>query len=131
MRSKLSLALLLGIVIVIIILLISGNDSVINSVMVEDPAEEISFDQKKWNVRKGWGFAHRNAMLNDLVSDPEIRKLNKQQILSLLGPPKREDGNYLFYMIDQKRALVLPMHTKSLVIKFTDQDSIEWMKIHE
>ena len=131
MRSKHFLALLAGIVIVLIILLLTGNDSVSSTFLVEDPLEEIQFDKEKWNVRKGWGFAHRNAMLDDLVSDPEIRKLNRQEILALLGPPKREDGNYIFYMIDQKRALVLPMHTKSLVIKFTDQDSIEWMKIHE
>ncbi len=109
----------------------SGENPVVDMVSVIDPSEQITFDPELWKEEKGWGYAHRNAMLQDLVTDPGIRKLTKMEILELLGEPTRINQQYLYYLVDQKRAFILPLHTKTLVIKFTPADSIEWMKIHE
>ena len=106
------------------------NESTVDAVLVDDAETEIKFEKSKWQIKKGWGYEYRNAMLNDLVSDPEIRKLDEEGIVELLGEPSRKNGNYLYYTIDQKRAILFPLHTKSLVVKM-NQDTIEWMKIHE
>lgn len=113
--------------------LIFNHESVVDTIRVEKAKTEMEFDKTKWKTKKGWGYAYRNEMVNDLMNDPEVKALKKDEVLDLLGEPDfyRIDSNYLYYLIDQKRALLLPLHTKTLVIKLPEDSTIEWMKIHE
>lgn len=95
------------------------------------PGSEISFDKEKWSVKEGKDYPFREAMLNDLVYNDTVRSLNTYEILDLLGEPDRTNENHLYYMIDQKRLGSWAIHTKTMVIKFTDDNTVEWIKIHE
>ena len=99
---------------------------------MENATMEMMFDADKWKVKEGKDFPYRNGMFKELMTNQEIRKLNKKQILDLLGEPQpdRPDPNYLYYRISETRIGSWPLHTKTLVIKFTEDDTIDWMKIH-
>jgi hypothetical protein len=60
-----------------------------------------------------------------------LDSLRKDEILDLLGQPDKIDGNYLFYRIAQQRLGFWPLHTKTLVIKFYEDSTVEWIRIHE
>ena len=92
---------------------------------------KVKFNKSKWDVKKGSDYPYREQMVNDLVYNDTIRSLNKKNILSLLGEPDRVNENYLYYMIAQKRLGFWPIHTKTLVLKFSVKDSVEWIRIHE
>jgi len=97
------------------------------------PDSEMKFDKAKWKMKDGKDFPYRNKMLNDIVYNDTVRSLNKDEILDLLGEPTyyRSNENFLYYTITQKRLFSWPLHTRSMVIKFSDHNSIEWIKIHE
>jgi hypothetical protein len=94
---------------------------------------ELKFDQEKWQTKEGKDYPYRNQMENDIVYNDTIRTLTRDEILDLLGQPSyyREDTNYLYYTIRQKRIFSWPLHTKTMVVKIKDKNTIEWIKIHE
>ena len=92
---------------------------------------EIQFDKSKWGSKEGKDYPFRNQMLDDLVYNDTVRSLSKDEILDLLGEPDRRKDGHLYYMVDQKRIGSWPLHTKSLVIKLSDDSTIDWIKIHE
>jgi len=89
------------------------------------------FDKAKWRIQNDAAYAYRDKMLYDLIENRKLKPLKKEAILELLGEPDRTDSLYLFYTILQKRTLFFPLHTKSMVIKLKENDSVEWVKIHE
>ena len=92
---------------------------------------EIQFDKSKWGSKEGKDYPYRDQMLDDLVYNDTVRSLSKDEILDLLGEPDRRNDGYLYYMVDQKRIGSWPLHTKSLVIKLSDDSTIDWIKIHD
>jgi hypothetical protein len=92
---------------------------------------EITFDKKKWRAKEGLDYPYRDQMLHDIVYNDTVRTLNKDEILELLGEPDRSNVGYLYYMIAQKRLGFWPLHTKTLVIKLSEDSTIDWIKIHE
>ncbi|MCB2220627.1 MAG: hypothetical protein KQI35_09545 [Bacteroidetes bacterium] len=92
---------------------------------------EISFDKTKWSTREGRDYPYRDPMLNDIVYNDTIRMLTQEEILELLGEPDRREDGYLYYMVKQKRLGYWPLHTKTLVLKFSEDNTIDWIKIHE
>ena len=92
---------------------------------------EISFDKTKWRVKEGSNYPYRDQMLHDIVYNDTVRTLNKQKILELLGEPDKINEGYLYYRITQTRLGTWPLHTKTMVIKLSDDNSIEWIKIHK
>lgn len=101
--------------------------------METKPQSELVFDKTKWQKKEGKDYPFREKMLNDVVYNDTIRALNKSQIIDLLGEPswKRDNENFLYYMVSQKRLFSWPLHTTTLVIKLNTNDTIEWIKIHE
>ncbi|HZV68558.1 MAG TPA: hypothetical protein VFG10_03410 [Saprospiraceae bacterium] len=91
---------------------------------------ETVFDKIKWQSKEGKDYPYREKMLKDVMTNQDLKRLKEDEILDLLGKPDRIDSNYIFYVIDQKRLGSWPLHTKTMIIKFSD-DSIEWVKIHE
>lgn len=101
--------------------------------METKPESEMAFDKTKWQLKDGKDYPYREKMLNDILYNDTIRGVNKNEILALLGQPswERENKQYLYYMIKQKRLLSWPLHTRTMVIKLTKDNTIEWIKIHE
>ena len=93
--------------------------------------DETLFTSAKWKTKKGEDYPYRQKMLDSVVYNDTIRELNKEEILTLLGTPDRSNENHLFYTISQKRIGLWPLHTKTMVIKFIDEETIEWIKIQE
>lgn len=103
-----------------------------------DPADrgsevEITFDKTKWSIKEGKDYPFRDQMLNDIVYNDTVRELNKDEILELLGEPSyyRENENFLYYTITEKRLGFWTLHSKTLVIKLSEDYTIDWIKIHE
>lgn len=97
-----------------------------------DPVEgELVFEKSKWDMMEGNDYPYRDRMVNDVLYNDTIRSLDKVQLLDLLGKPDRINENFIYYKISQKRLGYWPLHTKTMVVKFSDSDSIEWIKIHE
>jgi len=101
--------------------------------MKSKPESKMVFDQEKWKTTDGKNYPYREKMLNDIVYNDTIRTLNKAEILDLLGEPSyyRENKSFLYYTITQKRLLFWPLHTRSMVIKLSEKNTIEWIKIYE
>ncbi len=103
-----------------------------NSKIVEsDSATQFVFDRVRWNLKDGNNYSHREELYRELMTNPQFRSLKQDGVIGVLGEPDRKDNNYLFYTIHQKHLGALPMHTKTMVIKFADDRTIEWIKIHE
>ena len=96
-----------------------------------ETATEISFDKTKWRTKKGRDYPYRDLMVNEIVYNDTVRMKNKDGILELLGEPDRINDGHLYYMIAQKRLGFWPLHTKTLVIKLSNDSTINWIKIHD
>lgn len=109
-----------------------SNDKKSQSDLIEQGKEsEIQFDKSKWSSKDGLDYPFRDQMLHDLIYNDTVRMLDENEILNLLGEPDRSTDGFLYYMIAQKRLGSWPLHTKSLVIKFANDSTIDWMKIHK
>ena len=97
----------------------------------EEPKKENRFDREKWQLKEGRNYPYRFHMIKDVVYNDTIRSLTREELLKLLGDPDREEKNHLYYMISQERIGSWPLHTRSMVVKLKENDSIEWIKIHE
>lgn len=95
------------------------------------PINELAFDKDKWQTKEGAAYPYREAMLQNIIFNDSIRGLNSEEILALLGEPTRQQDNYLYYRISQNRVGMMTLNAKTMVIKFTDHDTIEWIKVHE
>jgi hypothetical protein len=77
---------------------------------------------------------YRDKMVDAIVYSDDVRTLKKEEIIKLLGEPTyyRENKNFLYYLIKQKTLLnIWTLHTKTLVIKLNDDNTVAWIKIHE
>lgn len=99
--------------------------------MTDKPVSELVFDKTKWETKEGRKYPYRDKMLNDVVYNDTIRTLHKPQILNLLGVPDRSNENYIYYLVKQERLLFWPLHSKFMVVKFKDDSTIEWIRIHQ
>ena len=95
------------------------------------PDTDIVFDKERWREKEGEDYPFRDQMFRDVLYNDTVRFLGKEELLDLLGEPDRTNENHLYYEITQKRLGSWPLFTKTMVIKFSDSDSIEWIKIHE
>jgi hypothetical protein len=98
---------------------------------VSEPDSEMSFDKTKWAIKEGKDYPYRNKMLNNVIFNDTIRDLNKASIINLLGEPDRKNEGHIYYIIAQKRLAFWPLHSKFLVFKFKNENSIDWIKIHD
>lgn len=102
-----------------------------NDGMGGNKKNEEAFDKSRWLVKEKKQYPYRNKMLNDLIENQKLKGIKKSEVLNLLGEPDRQDSNYIFYTVDQQLlGDLLPLHTKTLVIKFVN-DTVAWRKIHK
>lgn len=97
----------------------------------QETVNEIAFDPIQWNVKDGKDYPYREQMLNNTLYNESLRMLKKDEIIDLLGEPDRINEGHLYYTISQKRLGYWPLHTKSMVIKLSADNTIDWIKVHE
>ena len=91
----------------------------------------LPFDKSLWLEKNEDRYTHRVNMYKPLVFDGQLKGLSKDSIYTMLGEPDRVDNGHLFYLISQRRAGLIILHTTTMVIKLNDQESVDWVKIHE
>ncbi|MBT8188873.1 MAG: hypothetical protein KJO50_09530 [Bacteroidia bacterium] len=101
-----------------------------NSDRSEIPSQ-MEFVKEKWHLKEGKDYTYRYPMLNSLLYNDTIRSLDKDEILNLLGEPDYERERHFYYRVQETRLVSWRLHTRTLVIKLRDDDSIEWIKVHE
>ncbi|NHF60860.1 hypothetical protein FK220_016010 [Flavobacteriaceae bacterium TP-CH-4] len=94
-------------------------------------ASETVFDHEKWRVKEGRSYPYREQMLNEVVYSDTIRSLSKVELLKLLGEPDRSQEGHLYYTITKTRLGFWTLHRKTMVVKLSDNDTIDWIKSHE
>lgn len=117
----------------IIISLVSCNNARESNSDSDNSAREagMAFDKSKWTLKEGRDYLYRDMMLHNIVYNDTVRSLKEGEILKLFGEPDRQTEGYYYYTASQKRLGSWPLHTKSMVIKFTNDSTIEWIKIHK
>ena len=109
--------------IIIILVLVSCNSN-------KEELKPISFDKEMWLKAEDGHYPYRELMQDDVLHSKRIRSLNRAEILENLGTPDRVAEQYLYYTISTKKIGAWPLNSKTLVFKFTEDDSIEWIKLH-
>ena len=98
---------------------------------VQADAKEELFDASKWKIKEADAYPYRAQMLDDLVYNVPLKGLTKEEVLTLLGPADRTDGNYLFYSVDVNRLMGYPLNSTNLVILIGADGKVAWRKIHK
>lgn len=93
--------------------------------------ENIVFNKVQWQQKYKSEYVNRRSMLHDIVYNDTIRNLSMNEITNLLGKPDKIYNNHFYYLIDKKKLSIWTLHNTNMVIKFSKNDSIEWIKIHE
>lgn len=97
----------------------------------KDDNSKLKFNHIKWQVKEEMKYTYRDRMLDDLIANVPLKGMKRDAVLNLLGEPNRTDSSYLFYTVDQKFLVqFFPLSTKTLVIKFKEDGTVEWRKIH-
>ncbi len=94
-------------------------------------AKEHLFDALKWKIKKEDAYPYRSQMLDDLVYNVPLKGLTKEELLTVLGPADRTDGDYLFYTIAMDHVMGYPLNSTNLVIKIGADGKVAWRKIHK
>ncbi len=110
--------------------LMSCSDCVTDEKREMEDIDLSSFDRSLWQEKEGMDYPNRCGMYPDILYDSSLRGASKDEILELMGLPDRFQENHFYYRIDQQRLGVWPLHTTTLVIKFDEDDLVEWIKIH-
>jgi hypothetical protein len=100
------------------------------SVSETKPETEIAFDSAKWKTRQGQEFPYRAQMLDDLVQSKKLKGLKKSDVLNLLGEPSRTDKNYMFYEVSRDKIEFFTLRAKTLVLRFSPEDTVEAVLVH-
>ncbi len=97
----------------------------------KESIKQEKFNKEKWSIKSGDNYPFRDDMLNNVLHNDSIRKLNRVEIIELLGRPDKDRDSFLYYRVNEEKLGILTLHTKTMVIKFTGDSSIEWIKLHE
>ena len=92
---------------------------------------DLAFDREKWLIKEAGDYPFRDQMLRDVVYNDTIRTLDKDEVIALLGTPDRVNEGHLYYNITRKGIGAWTVHATTMVIKLRDDNSIEWIRIHE
>jgi hypothetical protein len=92
---------------------------------------EAGFHKTKWRIKEGDDYLYRDQMVNDILYNDTIRTLSADEVLELLGKPDRTNEGHLYYKITETSLGFWTLNQKTLVIKLSPDDSIEWIKLHE
>ncbi|WP_421765043.1 hypothetical protein [Ekhidna sp.] len=98
---------------------------------LKEDLKEIPFSSKMWKEKIEDTYPHRAKMYREVLYGESVRTLSKQEVLSMLGKPDKEENNHCYYLIDRTGIGSWTLNQKSMVIKFKADDSVEWIKMYE
>lgn len=127
--SKRTYFLLSILLVVLFLLYLLDDSSQVGSAHIEQAPVE--FDKSKWKTKENEVYPFRDQLVNQVLYNDTIRTLKKEELIEILGKPDRINDGHLYYLISKKQLGLWTLHAKTLVIKMKDDDSIEWIKIHE
>ena len=96
-----------------------------------ESAMDSLFDEDRWKIKEGADYPYRDEMLHDLVYEQQLKGLEKEELIKLLGEPDRSKKGFLYYRVAQKRLGLLPLHTTTLVIELSEDSIVKTRRIHE
>ena len=88
------------------------------------------FDKTKWGVKEGNRYPYREQMLDAVLYSDSIRTLKENEIIDLLGSPDNIKEEHLYYKITENRFGMWTLSTKTMVIKLSEDGSVDWIKTH-
>ena len=91
----------------------------------------IELNKVNWNKKEADDYLYRELLIDSVIENKELRSLGQNELLNVLGEPNRMENNHLYYTISQKKLGFWPLNQKTLVIKYSENDTITWIKIHE
>lgn len=94
-------------------------------------AVDSTFDPVRWQVREGDNYPYRERMYRQLLYSDTLRQRSKSEILRLLGAPDRTGEGHIYYQLRGTQVGPVLFFSKFLVFKFTEADSVEWIKVHD
>jgi len=97
----------------------------------KESSTQIPFDKTKWSIKEDLDYPYRNQMVNEILYSDSLRTLQKEGLINLLGQPDYSREEHLYYRINETRLGAWILHTKTIVIKLSEDDSVEWIKLHE
>ena len=94
------------------------------------PEVMMPFDEVKWKAKDSDDYPFRNKMYLDLLTNTKLKRLKKEEVIKMLGEPDRIDSDYLFYKINQEHISFFPLHTKTLVVRLSNDSTANKVMIH-
>jgi hypothetical protein len=96
-------------------------------------AAQIAFDVEMWQAKDGDDYLYRTKLVDAVLYYDSIRTLTTNGILNYLGNPdyKRETTDHWYYRISEQHLGKWTLHTQTIVIKFHDGNTVEWIKLRE
>lgn len=95
------------------------------------PDAQIPFDRKQWGLKAGPSYSYREQMVDAVLYSDTLRTLKRDKLLEWLGEPDREEEGHLYYTIVENRLGFWTLNQKSIVIKLKEDNTVEWIKLHE
>lgn len=94
------------------------------------------FDAEKWKIKSNEiTYTYRSEMIDDLIENVQLKGLNPDQIINLLGEPDSVDDEiYLvfYYTIEEEYGFDIdPIYLKYLVISFDKDGKVKGVEVTE
>lgn len=99
--------------------------------VLPETAADSTFDPLRWQQKEGDQYPYRELMYRQLLYSDTLRQYTRPALLQLLGEPDRGSEGYLYYQVKGTQVGPVLLFSKFLVFKFTEADSVEWIKMHE
>jgi hypothetical protein len=94
-------------------------------------AIDSTFDPALWQQKEEDKFPYRERMYRQLLYSDTLRQRTKAEIVRLLGEPDRTGEGHIYYQVKGTQVGPVLFFSKFLVFKFTEADSVEWIKVYE
>lgn len=100
-------------------------------VALPEIAVDSTFDPTLWQQKEEGEYLYRERMYRQLLYSDTLRQRTKAEILRLLGEPDRTGEGHFYYQVKGTQVGPVLFFSKFLVFKFTEADSVEWIKVYE
>ena len=94
--------------------------------------QEFDSDEWKQTGLDWWITDFREKMVDDLIQNDTLIRMNQEQVIELLGLPESENKAKLEYLIREKyRSDIDPEYISNLIIEFDEKGQVRNCKIEK
>ena len=94
--------------------------------------QEFDSDEWKQTGLDWWITDFREKMVDDLIQNDTLIRMNQEQVIELLGLPESENKAKLEYLIREKyRSDINPEYISNLIIEFDEKGQVRNCKIEK